>query len=298
MSPPARSPHRSATSTEAAGPFTSAVTTPVGNLNADLGYHQDRQPDPVNPGAQLTYAINVTNNGPNSAANAVLDDNLPAQLGFVSLAAPAGWSCTTPAAGASGNVHCTNAGLANGATAAFTLVTTVAAATPGGSTMKQHCHDQFVEHRRQRRGQQRHLHHGRATLASSMSVAKVLTGTVDNDGSSSVTGGDQLDYQVTATNTAPRRSPTWWSATTTSRRRSPARRWPRAPPACSPAATSSLPPTAPPAWSPTSAARPRPRSRARLELGDDADRDRSGHPGGGQPATARPRRSTRPSRIR
>src|SRR5204862_4951553 len=48
---------------------------------------------------------------------------------------PAGWTCTTPAAGSTGTVSCTTATLASGATATFTLVVQVSPAAPDGSTI-------------------------------------------------------------------------------------------------------------------------------------------------------------------
>jgi uncharacterized repeat protein (TIGR01451 family) len=86
------------------------------------------------PGSAVHYDIDVTNAGPSDAANVTMTDTLPAELRFVSLAAPAGWSCTTPAAGASGTIQCTAATFVAGAAAHFDLETTVAAsAAPGTS---------------------------------------------------------------------------------------------------------------------------------------------------------------------
>jgi uncharacterized repeat protein (TIGR01451 family) len=89
---------------------------------ADLASTNSDSPDPVNSGANITYAQTVTNNGPDAATNVSITQLLPASVGFVSFNAPAGFSCTTPALGASGAITCTTASLANGATANFTLV--------------------------------------------------------------------------------------------------------------------------------------------------------------------------------
>lgn len=71
-----------------------------------------------------TYTLTVTNNGPATAVNVVLADALPANTTFVSEAQTSGptFTCTTPAAGATGTVSCTIASLASGATAAFSIV--------------------------------------------------------------------------------------------------------------------------------------------------------------------------------
>ncbi|HMM35831.1 MAG TPA: hypothetical protein PKA62_13980, partial [Thermoanaerobaculia bacterium] len=92
-------------------------------------------PDPVFPGAGLTYAITVTNAGPDAATALVLTNTLPAGTTFASLVSPAGWTCVTPAVGASGTGTCSAATLAAAANAAFTLSVTVDAGTPGGTVL-------------------------------------------------------------------------------------------------------------------------------------------------------------------
>ena len=73
------------------------ATTTVGTGSADLSVTKTDSPDPVTPGENLTYTITVTNAGPSNATSATLSDALPGDTTFVSLASPAGWSCTTPA---------------------------------------------------------------------------------------------------------------------------------------------------------------------------------------------------------
>ena len=104
---------------------------PVG---ADLGVTKESSPDPVNAGSDITYTITVVNGGPEIANEAALNDALPAGLTFVSLSAPAGWTCSTPAPGAGGTVSCTNPVLAISSEDVFTLVAHVPAGTPGGTT--------------------------------------------------------------------------------------------------------------------------------------------------------------------
>ncbi|HEY1017147.1 MAG TPA: hypothetical protein VGE07_30815 [Herpetosiphonaceae bacterium] len=81
---------------------------------ADLSVAITDAPDPVNAGSQLTYGITVANNGTDSAANVVLRDTLSPSTTFQSLTAPAGWSCQTPAVGATGSLTCTTALLPTG----------------------------------------------------------------------------------------------------------------------------------------------------------------------------------------
>ena len=92
-------------------------------------------PDPVFPGAGLTYTITVANAGPDAATGLSLTDTVPAGTTFASLTAAAGWSCTTPAVGGTGTVTCTSATLAAAANAGFTLNVTVAAGTIPGTVL-------------------------------------------------------------------------------------------------------------------------------------------------------------------
>ena len=85
-------------------------------------------------GANTTYTITVTNNGPDPASNSSMTDPLPAGMTFVSLSSPGGWSCITPAVGANGTISCTNPGLAVGSYV-FTLVAKVGAAVPVGTLL-------------------------------------------------------------------------------------------------------------------------------------------------------------------
>ena len=102
--------------------------------NADLGVTKSTTSTTVTPGSTVSYTIDVTNAGPQPAASVVMTDVLHASLRFQSITAPAGWSCTTPAVGANGTVTCTASTLASGATATFTLNTTVAAGATGTIT--------------------------------------------------------------------------------------------------------------------------------------------------------------------
>ncbi len=100
-------------------------TTWIG-ATSDLAISKSTLESAVAQGGTITYTISTSNNGPDAATGLTVTDVLHAALLFQSLTAPAGWSCTTPAVGANGTITCTAATLANGATAEFTLVTTVA----------------------------------------------------------------------------------------------------------------------------------------------------------------------------
>jgi uncharacterized repeat protein (TIGR01451 family) len=96
--------------------------------DADIAVTNADSPDPVSPGANITYTQSITNNGPD-AANATFNQILESSVGFQSLSAPAGWSCTTPAVDASGAINCSFAAFPSGATANFTLVVEVIASS-------------------------------------------------------------------------------------------------------------------------------------------------------------------------
>jgi uncharacterized repeat protein (TIGR01451 family)/CSLREA domain-containing protein len=111
--------------------FSACVTVMVPAATADLLITKTDTPDPVIAGANLTYTINLTNNGPDVATTVMMQDTLPAGTTFVSVASPG--SCTTPPVGGTGTVTCTLASLASGSSATITLVVNVTA--PAGSTI-------------------------------------------------------------------------------------------------------------------------------------------------------------------
>jgi uncharacterized repeat protein (TIGR01451 family) len=93
-------------------------------------------PNPVNAGANLTWTMTVTNNGPSTGMAATADLPLPPSTTFVSISAPAGWSCATPPAGANGTVSCSLTATLNvSATATFAIVSKVSSSLPAGSTI-------------------------------------------------------------------------------------------------------------------------------------------------------------------
>lgn len=67
------------------------------------------------------FTIEVRNLGPLAAQNLALTDVIPSQMTFESIAAPAGFTCSTPAQGANGTITCSNPSFADQAVATFTL---------------------------------------------------------------------------------------------------------------------------------------------------------------------------------
>ncbi len=102
-------------------------STSVTVSGADLSMTQVASAAAVAAGSTITYTETVTNNGPNAAVTAVLYQQTPPNTTFASMTPPSGWTCTAPAAGATGQVICTDgSNLNNGTTTtAFTYVVTV-----------------------------------------------------------------------------------------------------------------------------------------------------------------------------
>lgn len=90
-------------------------------------------PDPVVAGTSLTYTIELDLSG-GGGHLVELQDTLPAGTTFVSFAAPAGWTATTPAVGGTGSVSATITDLLEG-TYSFTLVVQVDATVAGGTVL-------------------------------------------------------------------------------------------------------------------------------------------------------------------
>ena len=98
----------------------------------DLATSKDG-PVQAQPNSNLTYQITISNNGPDVATNAKLTDTLPTSLTFVSITAPAQWSCTTPQIGTTGEIVCSNPFYYPGTTDTFTLVVHSGPADPNSN---------------------------------------------------------------------------------------------------------------------------------------------------------------------
>ena len=94
-------------------------------------------PAAVDAGTDITYTVDVANNGPSDADNISLTDAVPANTTFVSATQNSGptFTCITPPNGGTGTITCTIATLAPGAGAMFTFVLHVSPATPNGTSI-------------------------------------------------------------------------------------------------------------------------------------------------------------------
>jgi len=86
----------------------------------------------VAQGGNLTYTIAVTSKGPDFGSNVRIDDPLPSGTTFVSYNAGIG-TCTVPAVGATGTLHCALPQLNKGQT--YTATLTVKVNAPSGTTL-------------------------------------------------------------------------------------------------------------------------------------------------------------------
>ncbi|HJT18111.1 MAG TPA: hypothetical protein VJ853_12010, partial [Thermoanaerobaculia bacterium] len=76
-------------------------------------------PPSADAGSSIAYTIVASTSA--DAPNPTLSGNTPAGATFTSLAAPAGWTCTTPPSGGTGPFSCTTSLFAAAAPATFTL---------------------------------------------------------------------------------------------------------------------------------------------------------------------------------
>jgi len=115
----------------------SATATDIvaGAAQADLVLTTAATPAGVLAGNDVSYTQTITNNGPVAATSVSFTESeaVPASTTFVSVSAPPGWTCTTPAVGAAGSVNCTNPSLAVGASADIIVVVNVAPTIAAGS---------------------------------------------------------------------------------------------------------------------------------------------------------------------
>jgi uncharacterized repeat protein (TIGR01451 family) len=99
---------------------------------ADLVMAMTESPNPVKVGANLTYTITVTNNGPDPAAAVTATDAVPGGTTFQSVSTTVG-SCTAPPVGGTGTVKCSAGTLAK--SAGFTVTLVVKDTAASGSTI-------------------------------------------------------------------------------------------------------------------------------------------------------------------
>ena len=100
----------------------------------DLAVKKSAAPaSPIEAGTDVTWSLEVSNNGPAGAGNVGLSDNVPAGTGFQSLDADTDWVCTTPSVGGTGNVLCDRDKLDAGATTTIEVEALINCSTADGT---------------------------------------------------------------------------------------------------------------------------------------------------------------------
>jgi uncharacterized repeat protein (TIGR01451 family) len=113
-------------STNGSGDSDSETTTVNRVADVELFSKVDA-PDPVVAGQNLTYTVTFRNNGPSDAQGVKIEDSVPSNTTFVSVAPPIGYTCTAPQTGQTGTVSCMPPGgvLAVGEIAAIKMIVKV-----------------------------------------------------------------------------------------------------------------------------------------------------------------------------
>jgi len=116
---------------------TASVTTPVTAV-ANLVISKTATPLQPGPGDDLSYAVRVTNSGPNAATEVLMTDAIPANTSFKSFSIASGatnWTCSTPPVGAGGAVLCRAVSALPAESVSFVLVVTVNNNVPRNTTI-------------------------------------------------------------------------------------------------------------------------------------------------------------------
>jgi TolB protein len=104
---------------------------------ADLTLSSTDTPDPVTPGSEITYDVDVANLGPNAADDVQVSGAVPTGTTFVSLTSGSGWFCVTPVAGGTGSLSCDTPSMAAGTASQLVVVVEVSVDGADGSTIAQ-----------------------------------------------------------------------------------------------------------------------------------------------------------------
>jgi len=165
---------------------------------ADLALTKTDSPDPVVAGEKVTYTLVVTNNGPSSASNVLIEDILPAGVTIDSVAVTIGvGSCNT---GVPGNAalptSCTFDSLANGASSTMVIVVTVLPDTTGYLHNDAEVSSDTLD--------QNNSNNLATTSTTVNSIADlVITKTVGAPLGGLVNAGDPLSYVIRVTSNGP-----------------------------------------------------------------------------------------------
>lgn len=184
------------------GNNTSTDTTPIANNpQADLQITKTNNLTSVTPGQVVTYAITVSNAGPNAVTGASFSDVVPADLAGVTFSTMVtGGAAVTPATGSGNNIN-GSLNLPVGATVTYTVtgtldphalgtLTNIATVFPPSGTLDPNT------------GNNAAVDEDPIVPESDLSLTKTYTYT-DADNSGTLTPGDQIVFTLTLTNAGP-----------------------------------------------------------------------------------------------
>jgi uncharacterized repeat protein (TIGR01451 family) len=117
-----------ATSTNATGDTSEYSACRIFGI-ADLSVSQTAGPNPVASGGNVTFTINVVNNGPDAASSVTVADLLPASTAFVSCSSTGGGVCS----GTGNNRSVTFSSMSAGGSATVTIVAQTSCALASGT---------------------------------------------------------------------------------------------------------------------------------------------------------------------
>jgi uncharacterized repeat protein (TIGR01451 family)/fimbrial isopeptide formation D2 family protein len=174
----------------------SATDTDTFDAEADLVLSKGDAPDPVNAGANITYTLTTTNDGPSVATDVSLQDSTPTNTTFVSATPSSGGSCSTPSVGGTGAITCTWTGsTAVSGTRSVDIVVRVNSALSAGSTITNSASTTSVT-------DDPNAGNNTASTATTVSTAADMA-MAKTDSPDPVNAGAQLTYMLTATNQGP-----------------------------------------------------------------------------------------------
>lgn len=170
---------------------TSTVTTTVAQV-ADLSVTKGNGPGGMVAGTNASYIISVGNGGPSTATSVQLTDVLPANTTLVSFSQTSGptFNCTTGP-----TITCTIASFSPGASAAFTLVVTVASSTPNGTLISNTANISSAA--------ADPTPGNNSSTTSASTVATSADVSVTKSGPTAVAPGTDITYSVTVANSGP-----------------------------------------------------------------------------------------------
>ncbi|HEY2760190.1 MAG TPA: DUF11 domain-containing protein [Pirellulales bacterium] len=153
-------------------------------------------PPMVTAGANATYIVTVTNNGPEAAFNVQLTDAIPAGGSFVSETQTTGpaFSFTNPPVGSAGTVNNSIVSLAAGATATFQIIVRENPSAADSSSISDTANVAIS-------GLDTNTANNSATTTATVNTSADLVATIT--GPATAMPGDTVTYHITVTNNGP-----------------------------------------------------------------------------------------------